>query len=757
MRIKNLLFIITISSLLLGQSNASGTVKGRILDADSQLPLAGANITVKSTDIGSVSDEEGYFNIDQIPMGDYTITISFMGYKTQNKADIWVRPNGYEFLNIKLESSVIQINDVIVEESYFERSMIKEYQVVSFNRDELRRYPGTGQEISRIINTLPSVASVGENRQDMMVRGGGPTENGFIIDNIPIPSVSHFKQADGRSNGPVGLINSDMVENLDFFSNGFSSKYGNKLSSFGDITYRSGNRENIEGEGFVGVGGLGFLIEGPLSDRSTYIASYRMSYLDLLANAINASGGMPSYNDFQAKLEFRPNIYNTFSILMVNGGSVYDRNIDGAIDVGETEYGKLKNDQNTIGVNYKHIWNNRAYTNTSISNSTKNSDAHFLNINTEKTVFNIIENTDIKNLRQVNHLKLGPGSKMEFGFDAEVNETYYDYYRKLTKSEFFINEIAFDRVVKTTNYATFLTLKQNLFSRLIFSTGFRLDHNDYEKINLWSPRINLDYEIIRGKTNIVFNAGVYNQNPPPIYIANDASNKLKSVNAYQHSLSLEHMITPSTKLSVSAYQKEYANSPILPDATLHNDPTFLFDELRMYNGITSSGTALSDGLEILIQKKKVENFYGLVGGSIFNSTFTDYNGIKRNRNHNYRYIFNIVGGYRPNTDWEISIRWSYFGGRPYTPIDLNGSVLADEQILYLDDFNEDRTPDYHSLFIHYEKRYNLKRSNLVLFFEVWNTYNRENIETYFYSRVNNNIGKIVYFSTIPVVGLGIEF
>ena len=757
MRIKYLLFIITISSLLLGQSNASGTVKGRILDADSQLPLAGANITVKSTDIGSVSDKEGYFNIDQIPMGDYTITISFMGYKTQNKADIWVRPNGYEFLNIKLESSVIQINDVIVEESYFERSMIKEYQVVSFNRDELRRYPGTGQEISRIINTLPSVASVGENRQDMMVRGGGPTENGFIIDNIPIPSVSHFKQADGRSNGPVGLINSDMVENLDFFSNGFSSKYGNKLSSFGDITYRSGNRENIEGEGFVGVGGLGFLIEGPLSDRSTYIVSYRMSYLDLLANAINASGGMPSYNDFQAKLEFRPNIYNTFSILMVNGGSVYDRNIDGAIDVGETEYGKLKNDQNTIGVNYKHIWNNRAYTNTSISNSIKNSDAHFLNINTDKTVFNIIENTDIKNLRQVNHLKLGPGSKMEFGFDAEVNETYYDYYRKLTKSEFFINEIAFDRVVKTTNYATFLTLKQNLFSKLIFSIGLRFDYNDYEKINLWSPRINLDYEIIRGKTNIVFNAGVYNQNPPPIYIANDASNKLKSVNAYQHSISFEHMLTPSTKLSLSAYQKEYTNSPILPDATLHNDPTFLFDELRMYNGIASSGTALSDGLEILIQKKKVENFYGLVGGSIFNSTFTDYNGIKRNRNHNYRYIFNIVGGYRPNTDWEISIRWSYFGGRPYTPINLNASVLADEQILYLDDFNEDRTPDYHSLFIHYEKRYNLKRSNLVLFFEVWNTYNRENIETYFYSRVNNNIGKIVYFSTIPVVGLGIEF
>jgi hypothetical protein len=199
--------------------------------------------------------------------------------------------------------------------------------------------------------------------------------------------------------------------------------------------------------------------------------------------------------------------------------------------------------------------------------------------------------------------------------------------------------------------------------------------------------------------------------------------ELKSVSSYQNSLSLEHLITPSTKFSISAYQKEYNNSPILPNATLHDDPTFLFDELRMYNGIVSNGTALSDGLEILIQKKKAENFYGLVGGSIFNSTFTDYNGIKRNRNHNYRYTFNIVGGYRPNTDWEVSIRWSYFGGRPYTPINLEASIQADEQILYLNQFNEEKTPDYHSLFIHYEKRYNLKRSNLIVFFEIWNTYN----------------------------------
>ena len=131
-----------------------------------------------------------------------------------------------------------------------------------------------------------------------MVRGGGPTENGFIIDNIPIPSISHFNQTDGRSNGPIGLINTEMVENIDFYANGFSSIYGNKLSSYADISYREGNRSNFEGNIYLGAGGLGFLIEGPLSKKITFITSLRKSYLDLLADFLNA-GGFPAYSDVQ--------------------------------------------------------------------------------------------------------------------------------------------------------------------------------------------------------------------------------------------------------------------------------------------------------------------------------------------------------------------------------------------------------------------------------------------------------------------------
>ena len=204
---------ISLLLLLLSVLNAepTGFVKGKIIDINSQLPLVGANIVIKSTSLGTISDEDGYFSIEDIPNGNYSISASYIGYKTVYLSDIWVRPNAYDFLNVKLEQSVIQIDDITVEENFFEKSLVNEFQSVSFNRDDMRRSPGSGQEITRIINTLPSVASVGENRQDMMVRGGGPTENGFLIDNIYIPSISHFQQADGRSNGPVGIINTDTV------------------------------------------------------------------------------------------------------------------------------------------------------------------------------------------------------------------------------------------------------------------------------------------------------------------------------------------------------------------------------------------------------------------------------------------------------------------------------------------------------------------------------------------------------------------
>jgi len=744
------IYILSICSLF-STEDQRGILKGQIINSENQLPLVGANILINNTEIGTISDENGFFTINNIPQNFYKVSISYIGYELKIIPDIWVRPKAYDFLKVILEPMILKFEGVVVEKSYFSRSTINEYQSVSFNNDEIRRAPGSGQEISRILNSLPSVASVGENSQDMMVRGGGPTENGFIIDNIPVPSISHFNTSDGRSNGPIGIINTEMVENLEFYSNGFSSKFGNKLSSYGEIEYREGNNEKLELNLGLGLGGLGGLIEGPLTKNSSYILSYRKSYLNIISDLINA-GGLPSYDDFQGKISFKPNIFNTITLLTINGNSIYNRTIQDAVNDGQSEFGTIKNNQNTIGINLKRIWNKKAYSNFSIGYSSQLARNKLYavenKIGTDSLVFTNKNKMSIKTFRNVNHQKVNNLFNLEYGLEGVFSSTDYNFFRSRTN-------ININKKVSIIDWSTFFSMKNKIFNKILLSSGFRIDYNNYEKNLLISPRLNFDYKLFP-KTNLLINFGLYRQNPPEIYLSVEG-NKLKSIENSQQSITIEHFFQKSTKVSISFYNKSYKNAPLLGLNEDFNDPTFLMDQLKLYSGIESIGQAKSNGVEFLLQKKRAENIYGLIGGTFFNTTFQDFEGTERNRNYNYKYIFNIVGGYRPNNKWELSLRWSYFGGKPFTSINKVSSSILNEEVLYLDQFNEMKTPDYHSLFIRYERRVNLRKANLITYIEFWNAYNRENIEMYYWSKEFRKINSITYFDFIPVGGFELEF
>ena len=721
----------------------TGTIKGSISDRLG-LPLPGANIQLKETNLGTTSNVDGYFEFLNVPSGYYTVYVTYIGYEPVTYPDVWVRPNAYDNIEISLSQLVIEFDNVLVEDSYFRNSGLNQDQSVTFRNDEIRRAPGAGQELSRILNSLPSVASVGENRQDMMVRGGGPTENGFVIDNIPIPSISHFAQEDGRSNGPIGLINTEMVETLEFYSNGFSAAYGNRLSSYGDITYRNGDKNEFKGNASLGLGGAAALMEGPLNSESSYIFSYRRSYLDVIAGALNA-GGLPSYDDIQGKITYQPNPYNALSFLVVSGSSLYERTKEDAIKEEQVNYGRRQNNQSTIGMNYKKIWNESSFSNTSISFSDQRADASFLNYKTS-SVTSMANNTlQSYSVRQINQTQISNKLGTEYGFETSSKILQYD---------FLLNDLAASQDVSIVNTAVFSTFRYLFASKFLISTGARVERNDYEKKNLISPRFNAKYNLKDGVSALIYNAGSYYQNPPEIYLSVEENSSLKSVRTFQHSITYERLLTSSTKLTLAYYQKTYSDAPMLSSMLARTEPTFLLDRLAMYSGVVSSGSSTTDGIELLIEKKRAENFYGLIGATYFNAMYDDFDNISRNRDYNYKYIMNVVGGYRPEAEWEFSVRWSYFGGKPYTPIDEVKSQELGDEVLFLDQWNERRTPAYHSLFLRYENHKNFQSGNLIFFVEFWNAYNRENIETYYWE---DRVRKVNYFNFIPVGGFEYEF
>ena len=739
---KFFLFALFFSSL-----QSAGVIRGQIIDGISQLPLTQANIVFENSEIGASSDGNGEFVLKCPEEGYYSISISYIGYKSKILYDIWVRPNAYDYQKILLYPSVILLDNVVVTENYFDNSSLNSFSVIGFKNDEIRRAPGAGGEITRILNSLPSVASVGENRQDIMVRGGGPNENGFLIDNIYIPSISHFNQPDGRSNGPVGLINTELVETMDFYSNGFLPQYGNKLSSFGEISYREGNKKSVEGNIGLGLGGAGGVIEGPIKKKASFLASFRMSYLDIISDAINA-GGLPSYSDYQGKINYRPNPYNNFTILGILGSSLYNRNVNDARENGEGSYGSVKNSQGTLGINHRFIWSKNAFSNSSISVTDQTSKNQFFNIDTDSSLNKVNDLYKTFHFRNVNQIRIKDKVNTSIGFECLNRNLSYD---------FMLNDLYLKDDLMFTNVAAFSNIGSPIKSRSNISLGIRLEKSDFEdKINL-SPRLNIDFDLPLQLGKIIFNGGRYFQNPPEKYLGLVENKKLKSVRADQYSFSYEKLLSESTKLSVSIYNKQYSHAPIIHSDDSSDSPAFLMDRSITFNQLKSEGNAEAKGIELLIEKKRAENFYGHVGGSVFNSIYVDYQGIERNRDSNYKYILNIVGGYRPNNKWELSLRWSLFGGKPYTEIDSEKSLIFDQVIYFTEKYNEKKTPVYHNLFLRYEYRKVYKFWNVISYVELWNAYNRKNIETYIWSNSNRELIEVTYFSFIPVGGFEIEF
>ena len=731
-------------NLILGR----GFIKGQVMDGYNLLPLVQANIIVDNTEIGTISDSEGKFVIELSEVGFYSISISYIGYESKIVSDIWVRPNVHDYQNIVLFPEVIELGDVVVTKNYFEQNNLDNYSSVGFSNDQIRRAPGAGGEITRILNSLPSVASVGENRQDIMVRGGGPNENGFLIDNIYLPSISHFNQPDGRSNGPVGLINTELVENIEFYTSGFSPEFGNKLSSFGDIEYREGNSEQIEGNLGLGLGGAGGVIEGPVIRNITMLGSFRMSYLNIISDAINA-GGLPSYNDYQGKINYKPSQYHNFTILAIKGNSLYDRNPTDAENNEEDNYGSIKNNKSTIGLNHRLIWNEMGYSKTSLSFSKQISKLEFFDLFSDSILNRNNDLYQTFHFRNVNHIRLNKKINTTSGFEFQSRNLNYDFY---------LNNIFLEDDIAYENISTFININSIIRENTNIAFGVRLEKNSFEnKINS-SPRLNIDYELPNEFGNIILSAGSYYQNPPEKYLGLVNNRGLKSVQAKQLSLSFEKLLTESSKLSISVYDKNYSNAPVVEnEPNPFIIPAFLMDRNITFENIISNGQANSYGIEILVEKKRAENFYGHIGGSLFNSTFIDYLGQKRDRDSNYKYIFNMVGGYRPNNKWELSLRWSFFGGKPYTEVDTATSLNLNEVVYFTDSFNEKRTPVYHNLFLRYEFRKVYKSFNVVSYLEFWNAYNRKNVETYIWSNANKKILEVTYFSFIPVGGFEIEF
>ena len=308
--LKTILFICIIFSGKLYSWEGVGNISGRIIDARNLQPLLGANILVDGTSYGAASDENGNFTVSNLPSGSYNLTIRYIGYKVTKRSNIIVNPNRSTVLDIRMDEELIEGETVEVRGSYFNESPDAIVSSLSMDFEEIRRSPGDLVDIQRVVQALPSVASGSDQLNELIVRGGNPGENLFLMDNIEIPNPNHFP-VQGSGGGPINLLNSYMVNNIDFYAGAFPSRFGDEFS--------------------MGMAGAGALVEGPIGNIGSYIFSARKSYLDWIIDAVGLTA-VPNYYNTQAKLTFNINPIHT---LFLNGVFGSDNiNIEGGDEAG---------------------------------------------------------------------------------------------------------------------------------------------------------------------------------------------------------------------------------------------------------------------------------------------------------------------------------------------------------------------------------------------------------------------------------------
>ena len=362
---KHIIFSLFIFLISFSLSAQTGQVKGNISDINNNEAIPFANILVVGTQIGSVSDLDGNFVLTGLPNGYLQLRISYIGYQTKIIPDILVSNNNYPFVNVQMERSSNQLEQVTINVDYFAKKEEAPISMQSIGIKEIESNPGSNRDISRVIQSFPGVGSTPAFRNDIIIRGGGPSENRFFLDDVEIPIINHFS-TQGASGGPVGIINADFIRNVDFYASSFTANKYNAISGILDFKLKEGSKDKTNFQATLGASETALTIDGPIGKETSYIFSVRRSYLQFLFSTIGLPF-LPTYNDYQFKIKTNINSKNTLELISL--GSLDNLSINTNIKNPDAsqEYILSQIPVNnqwsyTIGAVYKHFINNGFHT-----------------------------------------------------------------------------------------------------------------------------------------------------------------------------------------------------------------------------------------------------------------------------------------------------------------------------------------------------------------------------------------------------------
>jgi hypothetical protein len=770
--LKNLVIAILLLGSFSLKAQKSGTITGTVKDKATQELLIGVSVSLDGTSIGVQTDEYGAFKLANIPPQSYNIRVQYLGYRSQSIFNVVVGTGNILTFNIELEAEGTDLNEVVIQSRSFGKKTETPLSVQSLTAEEIKSNPGGNFDISRVIQALPGVGGNtggGAFRNDILIRGGGPSENVFYLDGIEIPVINHFS-TQGASGGPQGILNVSFIEDVTLSSSSFKANVDNALSSVLNFKQRDGNAERLQGNVRLSASELSLTLDGPLTKNTTFLASARRSYLQFLFQALDLPI-RPNYWDFQFKTTTR--IDDKTSLVMLGVG---------AIDEFSFAVPKNSTPETEYIIRSNPIINQWNYTNGAVLK--RRLSKGFLNVALSRNMFeNRLDRfadgrTNDESSRILGIKSQEIESKLRLDVNQFIGKWKYSYggvaqYVKFnnTGSSKVRNEIRdtanavvlpeliirFNTNIAFFRYGLFGDISNKFFGeRLSLSFGLRADGNSFTDNgnDLWrtlSPRASASYSLL---TNLNLNASVGRYYRLPLYTIlgfQDAQgnfvNKNNDYTGVDHYVAgIEYLPSNTTRITVEGFYKSYFNYAVsLRDGiSLANQGTE-FGAIGNEQ-IVSNGKGQAYGFEVFLQQKLSKRIFATVSYTFFYSRFSGLDGVLKPSAWDTRHLVSAIAGYKFNKGWEIGLKHRFAGGSPYTPFDPVASqqnyLLTGVGTLDFSQLNTLRLAGFNQTDLRVDKKWNLKRTTIDVFIDIQNIMriSSEAFPQYNFKRNDDNTG-----------------
>lgn len=733
------LFISLVGFLLLSSSDIEAQqltqiIKGRVVDNDLQIPLPGATIVILNQDplIGASTDFEGYFRIENVPLGRYNIQISYIGYEPAIISEQEVGAGKEVVINIGLKETAVSLGEVEIKANLDKREALNSMAIISsrqINMEEARRFAGGFDDPARLVTSYAGVAAGNMNSNGIVVRGNAPKGVLWRLEGLEIANPSHFANLTTFGGGGISSLSSQMIDNSDFYTAAFPAEFGNALSGVFDLKLRSGNRDKREHTIQAGVTGIDISSEGPFikGKPATYLFNYRYSMFGIIKPLLPDNAGLITYQDFAFKTEFPIKKSGIFSMWGLGSTDQSGSKVTKEPVEWEYEEDRIEEDSRTsmgaCGLTHKIIIGKKTLMNSALalSGSILNSEGSkmdydkqlYKNENIDNRVWNYTISSFINHKFSTKHTNRTGITANLLNYDMLIqNAPVFNEGLQNTT-----NENGSSQLLQAYSQSRF-----DITDRLTINAGFHFQYFTLNNHYSIEPRFGIRYGIAKGQT-LSFGYGLHSRLEMLfVYLGQQQSEKgtfspnenLDFSKAHHFVLGYDRAIGENLNFRTEAFYQHIFKIPVEPGTSfslINVDQNWFINQT-----LSNAGSGENYGLDLTLERFMNKGYYFVITASLFNSTYIGGDEIERDSRFNKNFVFNVLGGkewkvgkIHKNNSLGINGKFSVNGGDRQTPVDIEDTNLSKEVIYDPTCAFEEQKPTV--FYLHFTMNYRRNKAN----------------------------------------------